>query len=61
MTRDKVEAIRKRAWHYLSHETATAASMTLGQLQQFVVGAYHPTDAQLAALARILLGNEKVA
>ena len=48
----QVNAIRKRACHYLSPEVAARAGMTLFQLQQFVAGAFTPTDEQLTSLAR---------
>ena len=46
-----VKAVRKRAWHYLEPSVAACAGMTLGQMQQFVAGTYHPDENQIHALA----------
>lgn len=43
---------RKRAWEYLNPCVAGVASMSLEQLQQFVAGTFHPSDDQIARLAR---------
>jgi len=44
-----LKKLRDRAWHSISPETAAAAGMTLGQLQQ---GGFTPTPEQIVQLAR---------
>jgi hypothetical protein len=47
-----IKTLRSRAWTALNPQTAQAAGMTLGPLQQWLVSAYTPTPVQLQALAR---------
>jgi hypothetical protein len=46
------QQVRNRAWCYLSPEVASCAGMTLGQMQQFIAGMFHPTAEQVQRLAR---------
>ena len=46
-----VKKLRERTWHSISPHAAHAGGMTLGQLQQFVAGTYHPDEQQLRGLA----------
>lgn len=48
-----VKAIRNRIYHRLDPDTASAAGMTIHDLQQFIAGTYQPTPEQLQALARL--------
>lgn len=52
MSRKTVEALKRRACHFLDPTTAAAANISIAELQQFIAGTYHPTGAQLIALAR---------
>ena len=54
MDSSKIEAIRHLVWHCLSPHTATAADLTLSQLQQFAANGLMLSEAQLNALARHL-------
>jgi hypothetical protein len=56
----QIEMVRNRAMHSLNPTTATYGGMTVAHLQQFVAGAVHPTDEQLANLARHFNIKEKV-
>jgi hypothetical protein len=47
-----IKPIRDRAWLYLNPGVAACAGMTLQELQQFIAGSFHPSEDQLAALAR---------
>ncbi len=47
----RVAEIRKAAWHYLTPEVASAVGLTLGELQGFAAGSFHPTAEQIARLA----------
>ena len=47
----QIEAIRKRAYHYLSPCTASVAGMRLDQLVQFCAGTFFPTPWQLHQLS----------
>jgi hypothetical protein len=49
-----IKRIRAHAMHYLSHEVAASARMSLAELQQFVAGNFHPNREQIEALARRL-------
>ena len=51
MTTVDIRTIRARAYHYLSHDVAAAADMSLEQLQQFVAGNFFPDEDQLQRLA----------
>ena len=46
-----ITAIRNRCWLNISPATAAAGNMTLGELKQFCVLAYTPTQQQLHALS----------
>jgi hypothetical protein len=46
-----INAVRERAWHYLTPEVAACAGLTLAELQQFVAGAVSLSDQQLECLA----------
>ena len=52
MSHINIKAVRDRAWHYLSCETAAHAGMTLAEMQQFIAGTYAPSPEQLDKLAR---------
>jgi hypothetical protein len=47
-----LKALRDRCWHSLSPQTAVAVGLTLGELQQFCIGSYHPDPTQLFKLNR---------
>jgi hypothetical protein len=51
MTDIEIAALRKRTWHYLEPGVAFCAGMTMNQLKQFCIGAYHPTPDQLTQLS----------
>jgi len=44
--------VRTKAWHYLSHEVAAAAGLTLYQLQQIPLGGFTPDEPTTVCLAR---------
>jgi hypothetical protein len=52
----KVDKIRQRIWHSISHETALQAGdgLTQAEIQQFIAHAHLPTDIQLTRLANYL-------
>jgi hypothetical protein len=47
-----VEAVRKRAWGYLTPSVANDCGITLSDLQQFLAGQYHPDRETLHLLSR---------
>jgi hypothetical protein len=49
---NNIKQVRDRAWHYLNHDVAMSAGLTLGQLQQFVAGGFTPTPEQIEQPAR---------
>jgi len=51
MTHAQIKELRKRCWHYLHPDVAACAGLSLGELQQFVAGAFMPEESSLHALA----------
>jgi hypothetical protein len=57
----RVADVRRAAWHYLSEDVASAANLSLLQLQSFVAGSFTPDEKQLHDLARRMgLRNESI-
>ena len=51
MTNLQIDITRRRVWHSISPTTAAMAGLTQADLQQFISGAFLPSEAQLRALA----------
>jgi hypothetical protein len=54
LTNTLEERARERAWLFLTPEVTAGARLTLVHLQQFAAGAFHPDEAQLRSLARLM-------
>jgi hypothetical protein len=46
------DKVRNRVWHAFGAGAAQASGMTIAQLQQFAIRAFHPSPRQIADLAR---------
>jgi hypothetical protein len=52
MPQSLTEQVRDRSWQYLTPDVASAAGLTLQQLQQFLLGGFSPSPEQVQKLAR---------
>ena len=49
-----LQQVRSQLWFHLNTDVASAAGMSLADLQQVIAGRYKPDENQLTTLARIM-------